>query len=507
MSPKGLDSPSAAAYGFGPVVESEPMLTVRDIAAMPGLGLDVVAGSAGLDKPVTWLHVSELEDPTEFLEGGEFLLTTGLGVGELESSQRAYARRLAQHRLAGLGFGLGFGFAEVPRALVAEADKLGFPVVSVPYEVPFVAITKAAVSYLANEQLEQLERALAVHERLAAAVLEGRGVEALLAIVCNHLDCSLALVDEDGRVVGERHAKRRIGFDRAVEFPVVGHEEKATLRAARSNGDFGEYDRLVLHHGQTALAFELSRRRAVSAAELRLAGDLLDDLEEERLDDREAGRRMAAFGLEPEREYAALLALPRDETPSERLREEVAGELEDGSVRYLSTAHPDRAAFLVEAASEDEILGLARHIVETNPHARVGVGRPARTAALGRSLLEARAALDASAGNVASYQDLGSLELLLSLPDAALEAFVDRVLGAASANSWLVESLTALLDSGCRWSDAAEQLGVHRHTLRYRMDRLREQTGRHPDDPSQRMELWLAVKAKQALAARNGIAA
>jgi purine catabolism regulator len=36
------------------------------------------------------------------------------------------------------------------------------------------------------------------------------------------------------------------------------------------------------------------------------------------------------------------------------------------------------------------------------------------------------------------------------------------------------------------------------------MDRLREQTGRHPDDPEQRMELWLAVKAKQALAARNG---
>jgi PucR family transcriptional regulator, purine catabolism regulatory protein len=39
--------------------------------------------------------------------------------------------------------------------------------------------------------------------------------------------------------------------------------------------------------------------------------------------------------------------------------------------------------------------------------------------------------------------------------------------------------------------------------LRYRMERLREQTGRHPDDPSERMELWLAVKARQALAARN----
>ena len=61
----------------------------------------------------------------------------------------------------------------------------------------------------------------------------------------------------------------------------------------------------------------------------------------------------------------------------------------------------------------------------------------------------------------------------------------------------------ALLDAGCRWSDAASRLGVHRHTLRYRMERLEEQTGRHPDRPADRMELWLAVKATQALAARN----
>ena len=77
------------------------------------------------------------------------------------------------------------------------------------------------------------------------------------------------------------------------------------------------------------------------------------------------------------------------------------------------------------------------------------------------------------------------------------------MLGEVAENAWLVESLTALLESGCRWSEAAERLGVHRHTLRYRMERLREQTGRHPDEPEQRMELWLAVKAGQALAARR----
>jgi PucR family transcriptional regulator, purine catabolism regulatory protein len=347
-------------------------------------------------------------------------------------------------------------------------------------------------------------RALEVHERLADAVLEGRGLQALLAIVCNHLNCSLALLDESGRVVAERHARRRLAFDNALELPVVAGRELATLKAVRKKNGFGEYDRLVLHHGQTALAFELSRRRAVSAAELRLAGDLLEDLEDERLDDREAARRMAAFGLEADRSYAALLAAPRNGLSTERLRERVAEELERRRVPFLSTARRDRAAFLVGAAGEREALTLARHVVEAEPLTRVGVGRPALGSALGRSLLEARAALDSGTAGVASYRDLGSLELLLSLPDAALEAFVDRVLGPAADNSWLVESLTALLGAGCRWSEAADELGVHRHTLRYRMDRLQEQTGRHPDDPEQRMELWLAVKAQQALTARNG---
>jgi PucR family transcriptional regulator, purine catabolism regulatory protein len=384
------------------------MLTVRDIATMPGLELSVAAGADGLDHEVSWLHVSELADPTEFLEGGEFLLTTGLGVGDVATSQRAYVRRLAKHGLAGLGFGTGFGFPDVPAPLVEEADKLSFPTLVVPYELPFVAITKAAFSHLASEQLEQLTRSLAVHERLADAVIRGRGLQALLAVVCNHLDCSLALVDESGRVVSERHGRRRVSFEDALELPVVAGGEVATLRAAREGRPFEEYDKLVLHHGQTALAFELSRRRAVSAAELRLAGDLLEDLEGERLDDRETGRRMAAFGLEPAERYAALLAAPRNGQSGEQVRREVAEELDRRRVRYLSTARRDRAAFLVEAASEEEILGLAETIVKAGPHARVGVGRPALGRALGRSLLEARAALDSAGGEVASYRDLGS---------------------------------------------------------------------------------------------------
>ncbi len=480
------------------------MLTVRDIAVLPALGLELAAGAAGADNAIRWVHVSELADPTPWLEGGELLITTGLGIGEQARAQREYVRRLAEHDLAGLAFGVGFGWPEPPKALAGEAELLGFPLLTVPYEVPFIALTKAISAQLANEQLVRLERALEVHERLASAVLEGRGAPALLAILGDHVGCALVLVDEAGRVVGERHGQRLEGCDQILELAVVADGELATLRAGKPHGELSEYDRLVLRHGQTALAFELSRRQAVSAAELRLAGDLLEDLEHDRLDERELARRIAAFGLDPQARYAALLAVAMGGSPSEDFRAVAAKVLDGRGARYLSAARRDRAAFLVATEHEEDALAIARDLVDAAPGTRVGVGRPATGTGLGRSLLEARAALDAVAGPVASYQDLGSLELLLSLPGAALEAFVARVLGPAATSTWLLESLSALLDTGCRWSEAADRLGVHRHTLRYRMDQLRKQTGHHPDDPAQRMELWLAVKALQALAAREG---
>ena len=123
------------------------MLTVQDIAAMPALELEVVAGASGLTNEIRWLHASEHADPTPWMSGGELLLATGPRLVDSAEEQRAYVRRLAKHRLAGLGFGLGFGFDTVPEAIVETAEELGFPVLAVPYEVPFIAISKAVFTH------------------------------------------------------------------------------------------------------------------------------------------------------------------------------------------------------------------------------------------------------------------------------------------------------------------------------------------------------------------------
>ena len=114
-------------------------LSVGDLLRTPGFDLRVAAGRAGLRGPIRWVHVSELEDPTPWLKGGELLLATGIGVGKTPARQRAYVDRLVKAGLTGLGLGLGFSFQRVPKAMVEAADKASFPIFEVPYAMPFIA--------------------------------------------------------------------------------------------------------------------------------------------------------------------------------------------------------------------------------------------------------------------------------------------------------------------------------------------------------------------------------
>ena len=152
------------------------MLTVRELIGE--LDVRLLAGETGLDLPIRWVHMSELLDPTPWLSGGEVLLTTGMLLDGPER-QREFIELLADHQLAGLGFGTGFGHERVPEALLDAARERDFPVFEVPYEVPFIAITEAAFSKLVNEQYAVLRRALSAQERLERVVLSERGLEAL----------------------------------------------------------------------------------------------------------------------------------------------------------------------------------------------------------------------------------------------------------------------------------------------------------------------------------------
>ena len=122
--------------------------------------------------------------------------------------QREFVARLADHQLAGLGFGTGFGHEAVPEPLLEVAAEREFPVFEVPYEVPFIAITEAAFTQLVNEQYAVLRRALAAQERLERIVLSERGLEALAGALATLIGAAVLVFDARGEPLVQ-HAFRR----------------------------------------------------------------------------------------------------------------------------------------------------------------------------------------------------------------------------------------------------------------------------------------------------------
>src|ERR1700759_5053096 len=205
------------------------MLTVREL--LRGLDVRLVSGEEAIDAPVRWVHISELQDPTTWLAGGEVLLTTGMAL-ETPEQQRAFVGRLADHQLAPLGFGVGSSHETVPHAVVQAAAEREFPVFEVPYDVPFIAVTEAAFTQLVNEQYAVLRRALAAHERLERVVLSERGLEALAGTLATLLGAAVLVFAGRGEPMGRRGARRSREADEVAALEVELCEPRRAGRAS-----------------------------------------------------------------------------------------------------------------------------------------------------------------------------------------------------------------------------------------------------------------------------------
>ncbi|ADB49762.1 PucR family transcriptional regulator [Conexibacter woesei] len=555
------------------------MLTVRELVR--DIDIRLLAGEEALDAPVRWVHITELADPTPWLSGGELLLTTGMQLSHDAEDQRAYVHRLADHGLAGLGFGVGFGHTHVPEALVAAAKERGLSLFEVPYDVPFIAITETAFSRLVNEQYAVLRRAIAAHERLERIVLSERGLDAVVGAIATLIGGAALVFDARGMLLAQRSFRAELddetlaalerelrertrgggltgesggrrGFapsadaltGRALALPVGASGPRAAdgsaadgppllqawLVAAKDSGALSEFDRLTLHQAVTIVALELLRRRVAEDTERRLAGDVLAAIVSGELRGPDLTRRLEPFGL-GRRVGVLVLAPPRPgagalAAAEGALSAALRGEAADG----LVALHDGLVSALVPGFDEDELFPLAQRIAERASRAlgaplRLGAGRAVESADARRAFHEARCALEAYAlaqpsgngggeeagGNgagaarttVATYRDLGSFQLLLSLQDDdALRLFCDSILAPIEESEGayggeLMRSLEAFIEENGQWERAARRLYCHRHTLRYRIRRVEELTGRSMGSARDRIEFWLALRGRE----------
>lgn len=417
-------------------------LTLARLAREVGLTVHV---DTGLDRPVSWVHSTELADPTPFLEGGELLLTTGIALGPY----RAYARRLADAGVVGLGFGSGLSHASVPGELVEAARSAGLAVLEVPRAVPFIAITKAVSRAVAADEYAALTRTSEAQRALTRAALTSPA--AVVRRLAGLLGGSAALLDANGEFV---HVSGDLP-DLRAEAARLG---RGPAGSAWRAGERHLALQVLGRHGYLAVAtpepLDAVDRTAVNTAAslltLALAGSDAVDVVRREL-------RTAQFRL-------LLAGVPVAGVPAGEFR-----------VFLVPRGEP----FWAEHEGDFVVLG---DRVDGPFHA----SSPVDAESVARGYREA---LRAREERVAFFEDVPGSGLLA--PDAAAHA--ETLL--APLDERLRESLRVWLACHGQWDPAAARLGVHRHTMRNRMRRVEELLGRSLDSPGVRAELWFALTA------------
>ncbi|MER7798609.1 PucR family transcriptional regulator [Microbacterium sp. NPDC096154] len=139
---------------------------------------DALRATAPLPTPspvVTGVHVSELIDPTPYLDGGELVLTTGVPFAVRGEQPAAYVARLAARGVSGLALGLGEGFDEVPAALGEACRAHRVPLFAVPSEAPFQRLTRAYWALVAGGDRAAMVQSLSAQARIVRAIGSGDG--------------------------------------------------------------------------------------------------------------------------------------------------------------------------------------------------------------------------------------------------------------------------------------------------------------------------------------------
>jgi purine catabolism regulator len=135
------------------------MITVADVLSLDVLSrAKLIAGAAGLDHTVRWIHVVEEPDVTRWVRGGEILLTTGQSLAQDPGLQESIIGELTGADLAGIFIATGRYLPQVPHVMREAGETHGFPVVDVPWDIPFIDIMQTVHELIVNEQYTLLLR-------------------------------------------------------------------------------------------------------------------------------------------------------------------------------------------------------------------------------------------------------------------------------------------------------------------------------------------------------------
>jgi purine catabolism regulator len=504
-------------------------ITVRALLEMPHLSLELAAGQAGLDREIAWVHVAEVSDPTPWIEGGELILTTGLGLTDIPDEQALYLRRLALARAAGVVV-VSHTAPPISAAMRATANDLDLPLLTTEQKQPFQAIAKLVYAANSNVQAERLVEHLRIYGVLRTAAANGISALELQQRLAEVAQVRLAVVREDGRPqfgAGEpdpRWAAARGALEALsggarsgmyARLPDDGGSPGYVLQltvptASRvfliAEGIEGERmpELVALHHIATVLATQVLAQRTERAIRHRVGADLLRELIDGHVGPSVAARLEA---LEVLGRQLVVLCVRAQERESDIAAEELHDVLLDHDLRALvAKRQGDVFVALPASPSTSEVARLVRAVAVDTFERRcaVSIGTPGDAEHVRTSFQQAVVAIEhalLAPDGVAMFSRIDAPSAWMPADPAAIRLLVDETIGPLieydrEHHTDLMLTLNVYLRAAGS-AQAADALHIHRNTLGYRLKRIEQVTSRRLTSMDDRFELWLGLRAHE----------
>ena len=530
------------------------MLTVAEVLKLDQFaGAQLVAGEKGLDKPIAWVHVASVPDAPRWMRGGELVLTTGHNIPLKAEEQRLYIQQMADKGVVGLVLSVGRYVDHASDDLRELADQNDFPLIEISYHRPFIDMVKAANERIAEQKMAMVTGALDIQQRLTQLVLDGGDLKQLASRMAGLLGQSISIenerfeilasanvaaVDEarrftvsegrtDPRLVSALEERNILPEIRQTlrpvyipQMPDVGLELERILAPIVVHGDIYGYvwiiaddrpltdlDSIAINIGATVAALMMLYQESVQSAEASLKGNLLSQLIQS-----ESGREVILtdqalrYGLDLSGKYV-MLVVETNERNTQRILQLYR------RVNRLAGLHSWRAVVgqfagevvILTQADQDVRQMISQMQTEVNGglNFRVGVSGTQQGADdvskahhQCRELLHITRRLHNDSSAV-FFDDLGYIHALYRAGKESLSTnlyvpLVRRLLEAGETD--LFYTLEGYLDAGGNGVQTAEILHIHRSTLNYRLDRLKELCQVDLGDPLTRMNLQVALK-------------
>lgn len=500
-----------------------PTPTLRALLSRAELTLRLATPASALapdslDRPIRWVHSSDLADPTPFLSEGLALLTTGTQFADPEEDDAyaAYVARLTARGVVALGFGTEVARAGIPEPLAAACESAGLPLFEVPYRTPFIAIARANAEALAAQAYARRSWSLSAQHAIALAAFRTDGLGATLAELSHQIGAWVGLFDAAGQL-----RRSHGGSDDASPTDVAEEARRVLRRGARASstlrvgersftlqtlGRSGELRGVVAVEGDLdqeargvvtaviAMAdLALEQGRDLSRARAQLRSSLMHLL----IAGHVPGARRVARGLWGGLPPAPVVVALTDTTPVRRdaLRETLEGaggsllfgRIEDGLVIACSAADTAAQQAIADAAAEHELsVGLSDPVPWEHFAAGLGQARIARARVSGTGVARFG---DAISGGILSLVDQPAAREVARARLAPVLHHDD------TAGTDLVGTLRAWLENDGRGEASAAALGIHRHTLRAHVALASRLLGVDLASFTARAELWNDLRA------------